>query len=62
MDEKKARYPAYKQVYDALLEKIEKKEYPTGSLLPAEPELEKMFQVSRTTVRKAVELLSRSTR
>lgn len=52
------RYPAYKRVYDSLLEKIKKGEYPTGSLLPAEPELEEMFQVSRTTVRKAVELLT----
>lgn len=58
-DTVKKRYPEYKRVYDALLERITAGEYPTGSLLPAEPELESMFQVSRTTVRKAVELLTR---
>lgn len=53
------RYPEYKRVYDALLEKITGGTYPAGSLLPPEPELEQMFRVSRTTVRKAVELLSK---
>ena len=53
----KKRYPEYKRVYDALRSKIASGEYATKSLLPPEPELEAMFQVSRTTVRKAVELL-----
>ena len=52
-----ARTPAYQTVYEALKEAIQSKTYATGSLLPPEPELEKMFDVSRTTVRKAISLL-----
>jgi GntR family transcriptional regulator len=37
---------------------IESKVYRTGDFLPPEPELERQFNVSRTTVRKAVEILS----
>lgn len=52
----KKRYPEYQRVYDVLRSRIASGEYATKSLLPPEPELEEMFQVSRTTVRKAVEL------
>ncbi len=58
-DTVKKRYPEYKRVYDALMEEISGGKYPAGSLLPPEPELGEMFHVSRTTVRKAVELLSK---
>lgn len=54
-----ARYPAYSMVYDTLKQEIIDGDIAIGELLPPEPELERRFQVSRTTIRKAVELLSR---
>ncbi len=48
----------YAVVYNTLKEQISRGDYPVDSLLPAEPELEKIFHVSRTTVRKAVEMLA----
>lgn len=51
--------PAYALIYEVLKREIMDGDIPVGSLLPAEPELEKRFSVSRTTVRRAVELLSR---
>jgi GntR family transcriptional regulator len=53
------KIPAYIRVYNSIRKQIEDGEYPIGSLLPPEPELEKIFSVSRTTIRKAVEILSR---
>lgn len=49
---------AYQKVYNELKERIQNHEYDIGSYLPTEPELEKMFSVSRTTIRKAVSLLA----
>lgn len=51
--------PAYAQVYSILKREIMEGEFPIGALLPAEPELERRFGVSRTTIRRAVDLLSR---
>ncbi len=51
--------PAYTIVYKVLKREITDGDYPTGSLIPSEPELEKRFSVSRTTIRRAVELLAR---
>jgi GntR family transcriptional regulator len=51
------RIPRYLHVYNALKQGIETLEFKIGEYLPPEPELEKRFNVSRTTVRKAVELL-----
>lgn len=51
--------PAYVRVYNTLRSRILDGDYALGDLLPSEPELEKQFLVSRTTVRKAVDLLSR---
>lgn len=48
---------AYKQMYETLKQRIICKKYALGELLPPEPMLEEEFQVSRTTVRKAIELL-----
>lgn len=48
---------AYKYMYETLKKRIARKEYAIGELLPPEPELEKEFHVSRTTVRRAIELL-----
>lgn len=53
-----ARTPAYKTVYFSLKRSIQEGTYKAGSLLPSEPELEKQFNVSRTTVRKAISLLT----
>lgn len=53
------RGPAYLRVYNALRTRIIESVYAVGDLLPSEPELEKQFLVSRTTVRKAMEMLSR---
>ena len=50
--------PAYLRVYNMLRTRIIENIYVVGDLLPSEPELEKQFLVSRTTVRKAVEMLS----
>lgn len=52
------KMPAYMRVYNTLRSRILDGDYAIGDLLPAEPELEKQFMVSRTTVRKAVEMLS----
>lgn len=50
--------PAYKEVYSKLKEELKEGIYPAGSLLPTESELEKIFHVSRTTIRKAISILS----
>lgn len=52
------KMPAYAKVYNAIKKEIADGEYAAGELIPTEPELEKKFNVSRTTVRKAIELLS----
>lgn len=50
--------PAYKKVYLELKNNIRNGKYKTGMLLPTEPELEQIFSVSRTTIRKAVSMLA----
>jgi GntR family transcriptional regulator len=51
------RLPQYLRVYEVLRRRIEDHEYPVGSFLPPEPQLGRLLAVSRTTVRKAVEML-----
>lgn len=53
------RIPQYQKIYETLRRQIQENEYPVGSFLPPEPELGKKLNVSRTTVRKAVEILIR---
>lgn len=53
------KLPAYTQMYNAIKTDIQKGIYQIGDLLPKEAELETLFSVSRTTVRRAMELLSR---
>ena len=53
-----AAIPRYLRVYGSLKAQVEAGDFKTGDFLPAEPELQKLFNVSRTTVRKAVELLA----
>lgn len=54
LDYSKGAIPLYLQVNKVLKQKIESKEYPYGSLLPSEVELESYFGVSRITVRQAI--------
>ena len=48
---------SYDIVYRDLKKKIITGKYPVKSLLPSEPQLCAMFNVSRTTIRKAVDIL-----
>jgi len=50
---------AYKKVYSTLKQEIREGKYEAGKLLPPEHFLESRFEVSRTTVRRALELLAR---
>jgi len=50
--------PLYLRVYSSLKNGIENGDYEFGEFLPPEHELCKMFNVSRTTVRKAAEMLA----
>lgn len=49
---------AYQRVYNELKRSIKSGAYTPGMFLPTEAELEKQFDVSRTTVRRAISLLS----
>src|SRR3990170_7880516 len=50
--------PLYYQIKRELQEKIETGDLPEGSLLPTEAELQRLFGVSRTTVRQALSELA----
>lgn len=50
--------PLYYQIYVLIREKIYSGEYTNGSLIPTESELEKMFDVSRITVKRALDELA----
>ncbi|MBQ2724796.1 MAG: GntR family transcriptional regulator [Clostridia bacterium] len=52
------RNPAYFVVYETIRSWIYSGKYKPGDLLPPEPELIQQFAVSRTTIRKALEMLS----
>lgn len=49
---------AYKKVYTEIRKAIDNGEYPAGSLLPTETQLEEKYSVSRITIRKAISMLS----
>lgn len=51
--------PLYYQVYASLLERIQQGEFPPGSFLPAERQLTEDYGVSRITIIKALNELSR---
>lgn len=51
--------PMYMRVYNTLRSQIMDKKYDVGCILPPEPALEKSFNVSRTTVRRAIDMLVR---
>jgi GntR family transcriptional regulator len=52
-----ARNPIYQDVYLKLKKLINSGEYSAGDFLPTEDGLEKIYGVSRTTIRKAIEML-----
>lgn len=52
------KLPSYKKVYMSIKSDIKDGVYKPGVLIPSEPELEQIFGVSRTTVRRAIELLA----
>jgi GntR family mannosyl-D-glycerate transport/metabolism transcriptional repressor len=52
-----ARLPMYRQIADAIREKISSGEYKVGEALPTEAQLREEFSVSRVTVRQALKLL-----
>jgi len=53
-----ARQPIYYSVYTSIKSDILKGIYGIGDLLPSETELQLQYNVSRTTIRKAVEMLA----
>ncbi|GIP29038.1 GntR family transcriptional regulator [Paenibacillus sp. J23TS9] len=53
----KEKKPLYLTVYDELFKRIMNGTFPAKSQLPTEPELAKMFDVSRMTLRQALALL-----
>lgn len=53
------KVPAYERVFQQLKKEIIDGDYSVGELLPPEGMLEKRFDVSRTTIRRATELLAR---
>lgn len=50
----------YLSIYSNLVETIESKEYRVGEKLPSEAELMEMFQVSRDTIRKSLQMLEQN--
>lgn len=48
----------YKQVYEDIKRKIQSGTYPKDSLLPSEREIGEIYQVDRTTVRRALQILA----
>ena len=57
MKSKKEKIPIYLKINDILQKRIANSEYETGELIPTELELSKEFNVSRVTIRKALEIL-----
>lgn len=54
LDHSKGASPLYYQIKDILKKSIENEEYLKGDTLPSELELQEMFNVSRITVRQAI--------
>lgn len=51
--------PIYARVFNILKKEIVEGDVPIGDFLPTEIELERRFRVSRTSIRRAIDLLSR---
>ncbi len=54
LDRSKDSKPLYLQIKDIIKHQIINQEYPVGSTIPSENDLEAMFEVSRMTIRQAV--------
>ena len=52
------RIPAYRAVYFSIKRAIQEGSYKPGDLLPCEADLENIYSVSRTTIRKAISILT----
>lgn len=52
--DKTDKTPIHHQLYKLLKASLEKGEYPEGSIIPSEAELQQQFQISRITVRRAI--------
>ncbi|MBT5571409.1 MAG: GntR family transcriptional regulator [Alphaproteobacteria bacterium] len=55
-----SRTPKYLVVHDSILQRLHSGQYAIGMRLPTEGELSRAFDVSRVTVRKALEMLVRA--
>jgi len=55
--ENRKKLPLYVEIYEKLFKLINEGVYPIGSKLPSEPELSKMMNVSRMTLRQGLGLL-----
>ena len=53
-----SKIPSYRRVYQTIKSRISGGIYRAGTLLPTESELEQEFGVSRTTIRRATNLLT----
>lgn len=58
MIDKNIKVPLHYQIYLDLLKKIQGGNLKPGEKLPSEPELERIYEVSRVTVRGAIEMLA----
>ncbi|MFR2054501.1 MAG: GntR family transcriptional regulator [Collinsella sp.] len=52
--------PVYKQIRRCIAERIERGDYPTGSMIPSENELAEEFGTTRLTIRSAMDELVKS--
>lgn len=57
-----SKTPAYRIVYSEVKRKITEGVYPPGSMIPTETQLQEEFRVSRTTIRKAISMLTQEGR
>ena len=57
MLDQKASTPLYEQLKNAIRKEIDEKKYSSGDRMPSEAELEKLYNVSRITVRRAIKEL-----
>ena len=53
--DKSSKLPFHTQIYHDVLKEIEMGNYRLGEKIPAEPELQRLYDVSRITVRRAIQ-------
>ncbi len=57
--DRESKQKLYVQIYSIIKEKIENGEWPAGTQIPTEDELCKTYDVSKVTVREAIQELAR---